>query len=164
MPKVFAAHDHIFKLLLELPGVARVLLSERLPAALRERLEDEEPQPVPADFVRRALKEIRADLLFRQRLRGGRACLYTLIEHKSGRDDGVGYQLLGYLSAGWRDLRQQSRRIGCARSSFRSSSTTGRRNGACRAASRAAFPSMTRCGRCFSISPSSFSTSGAAMR
>ena len=55
MSKVHAAHDHLFKLLLELPGVARALLSERLPAPLRERLEGEEPQPVPGDFIRRGL-------------------------------------------------------------------------------------------------------------
>jgi predicted transposase YdaD len=113
MSKVHAAHDHLFKLLLELPGVARALLSERLPAPLRERLEGEEPQPVPGDFIRRGLNEIRSGLVFRQRLCGGQACLYALIEHKSGRDDAVGFQLLGYLSAGWRDLRGQSEELGC---------------------------------------------------
>ena len=57
MSKVHAAHDHLFKLLLELPGVARALLSERL--------EGEEPQPVPGDFIRRGLNEIRSGLVFR---------------------------------------------------------------------------------------------------
>jgi predicted transposase YdaD len=99
------AHDHLFKLLLEQPGVAGSLLRERLPAAVAARLAAGGPERVPASFVGEELRETRADRHFRLPLRdGSHPWVHCLIEHKSAPDAHLELQLLGYLAADYAQL------------------------------------------------------------
>jgi predicted transposase YdaD len=99
------AHDHLFKLLLDQPGVAGSLLHERLPGAMRERLAEGEPERVPASFVGEELRETRADRHFRLPLRDGAPpWVHCLVEHKSAPDAHLELQLLGYLAADYAQL------------------------------------------------------------
>ncbi len=103
-------HDALVKKLLEAPERVGVVLRESLPAAVRGKLADADPEPLPGSYIDSRLKEQRSDRLFRARLRDGRTIyLYVLIEHKSEPDPATPVQLLGYLQRIWRRYAEQSR-------------------------------------------------------
>jgi len=95
-------HDALFRALLDDPARAAALMRAHLPAALTACLSDALPEPVEGSFIDDALRESRADRLFRLSLADGRpAFLYILLEHKSSPDPGTPLQLLGYMARIW---------------------------------------------------------------
>jgi predicted transposase YdaD len=100
-------HDHLFKLLLEQPGVAGALFRERLAAPMVSQLAGEDPELLPGDFVSEEMREHLSDLLFRLPLREPSASLFCILEHKSTPDRHVGFQLLRYQDAVWQALLEQ---------------------------------------------------------
>ena len=105
--EIAQAHDHLFKLLLEQPGIPRALLRERLPSVLVARMADADPEPVPGELVGGRLREVRTDRLFRQQLLDG-SSFSCVIEHKSAPAPRVGFQFLRYLDEAWQLLLEQA--------------------------------------------------------
>ncbi|MGI5860950.1 MAG: Rpn family recombination-promoting nuclease/putative transposase [Myxococcales bacterium] len=97
------AHDRLFKLTLELPGVARALLRERLPPAIGAELADGDPRPLPYHLVNERLSEMRPDETFLIPLRGG-ASIFCVIAHKSTLDPDIGFHLLHHFDGIWQSL------------------------------------------------------------
>jgi len=90
-------HDQFFQTLLDKPGTAAALLSERLPPEVAALLSDEPPELVPGTFVSQRLRAYRTDRLYRTRTKTDRPVLvWTLIEHKSAPEPRIALQLLGY--------------------------------------------------------------------
>ncbi len=96
-------HDRLFRVLLDHPERAAVLIRSYLPSVVRARLADTPPKLVDGTFVNEALRGIQSDRLFEVRLKTGRpAFIYALCEHKSSADPGTPLQLLGYMVAIWK--------------------------------------------------------------
>ncbi len=95
-------HDALFRLLLEDPQRAHILLREQLPPAIAARLSEAPPKLLDGHFVDERLRNTQSDRLYELRLRdGGAALLYVLLEHKSAPDPRTPLQLLGYMVRIW---------------------------------------------------------------
>jgi predicted transposase/invertase (TIGR01784 family) len=100
--RLIKRHDQFFKRLLDHAGTAGVLLRERLPKEVAERLAPDAPELVSGSFVDNELREYHTDRLYRVRTVDGEAAfIYALVEHKSSPDPGIGLQLLIYQTRVW---------------------------------------------------------------
>ncbi|MBF0382861.1 MAG: Rpn family recombination-promoting nuclease/putative transposase [Magnetococcales bacterium] len=101
MTDVYQPHDRFLKTLLSDPQQAGTLLRERLPKEIAECLSDDLPELVDGTFVDEELRSHLTDRLYAVRtIRGRKALLYVLIEHKSQQDRRIAWQLTKYLGRG----------------------------------------------------------------
>ncbi len=95
------AHDHLFRSTFSDPKRAIELLHYILPADVLAVVDFSTLKAVPGSLISKHLREHLADLLFSVQIHGREAAVYTLFEHKSSEDRGVGLQLLGYMADIW---------------------------------------------------------------
>ncbi|MCB9760465.1 MAG: Rpn family recombination-promoting nuclease/putative transposase [Alphaproteobacteria bacterium] len=102
-------HDELVKTLFSRPEVADAQLRAVLPPAFVEALADTLPELVPASFVDDTFPERHADLLFRLRLKDGRAAFaFLLFEHQSTEDVMMPWRLLRYASRIWERWQREN--------------------------------------------------------
>ena len=99
-------HDALFKAVFAAPNDAADLIRPLLPPPLAAAIDWSSLVLVPGSFIDDALRQTHADLLFEVRIRGRRALLYLLAEHKSRGDRFTSLQLLGYQLAIWTQWRK----------------------------------------------------------
>lgn len=97
MSDIAQPHDRFLKMLLLNPHQAGTLLRERLPKEIAECLSEDPPELVDGTFVDEELRSHLTDRLYEVRtVRGRKAFLYVLIEHKSQPEKRIGWQLAKY--------------------------------------------------------------------
>ncbi|MEO5332706.1 MAG: Rpn family recombination-promoting nuclease/putative transposase [Magnetococcus sp. YQC-5] len=100
MNEISQPHDRLFRTLLSTPETAGALLREYLPPEVSRLLAPEPPQLVDGTFVEETLRPYFSDRLFEAKTISGKPiCFYTLIEHKSYKEEKVGWQIYRGISA-----------------------------------------------------------------
>ncbi|MBK8098738.1 MAG: Rpn family recombination-promoting nuclease/putative transposase [Planctomycetes bacterium] len=94
-------HDSFFTYTFRHPARARQLLRAALPPDLVAAIDWDSLELLPATFVDEGLRTQFADLLFAARCGGERVLIYVLIEHKSGEEPRVVFQILRYVIRIW---------------------------------------------------------------
>jgi len=92
-------HDAFFKQVFSRPELAADLIRRRLPRAAVAALDLDRLERVEGEFIDDALRNRRADLVFRAPLRGAaeqQALFHVLMEHRSTPGPLVPFQLMGY--------------------------------------------------------------------
>jgi predicted transposase YdaD len=94
-------HDEFFKAVFSDIQHARDLLEGVLPPEVRRQLDLDELVPEPASFVSEALRESLTDLLFSCPIKGSRAIVALLLEHKTWQPRHPHLQILRYMVSIW---------------------------------------------------------------
>jgi predicted transposase/invertase (TIGR01784 family) len=98
MPAPANPHDRYFKRIFGDTEVAREFFAQHLPSAVVERLDFGTLQAAKDSFIDDDLRGSYSDLLFTvQRIGGGEALIYLLLEHKSQPDRLTPFQMLRYV-------------------------------------------------------------------
>ncbi len=104
-----AAHDQIFRVVVEHPGRATRLAHGCLPDEVAAMIADKPLVRVPETFVDEDLRLHHVDALFKGELRDGRpAWVYILFEHKSWQNPWAPLQMLRYITRIWTWHTRQS--------------------------------------------------------
>ena len=83
-----------------------------MPKPLLNEFAPDLPELIPGSFIDDELKEYRTDLLYRVKLKkGGEACVYVLVEHKSSPDPLTPLQLLGYKHKIWSHMSRPQGKV-----------------------------------------------------
>lgn len=102
-------HDAYFRRVLSRPADAASIISPLLPGPVAAQVEWDSLKLLSTSFVSEDLRSRYGDLLFRARINGREAYLYTLIEHQSGSDPLMAFRMLEYLVNIWcRYLRENT--------------------------------------------------------
>jgi len=98
---VDSPHDKLFKEAFGSVPAMAALLRSVLPSSLAARLDLGTLSAVPGTFTDARLAASESDLLFSVELEGRPALVYVLVEHKSGTDRWVTFQVLRYVVRIW---------------------------------------------------------------
>jgi predicted transposase YdaD len=101
---VDSPHDKLFKEAFGPVSTMRALLESVLPPSIAGRLDLGTLQSLPGTFVDARMAGAESDLLFSVVLAGRPAMVYVLVEHKSGQDRWVTFQLLRYVVRIWEQV------------------------------------------------------------
>jgi predicted transposase/invertase (TIGR01784 family) len=110
MPDIHV-HVHFFRSLFSDPDRTRLFLKEVLPPELQADIDLEEMHFSRESHVKPDLRSRFSDLVVRTRMRGRRADIYILMEHKSTPDHAVWLQIMEYQLELWRKERRPGRHL-----------------------------------------------------
>ena len=94
--KIRLSHNDYFQRQFQRGEFAVSFLRERLPKEIARRIEWDTLRLAPGDFVGKALRHRRSDVLYEARLEGRKALFYIHLEHQRTPNKKMAFRMLVY--------------------------------------------------------------------